>query len=239
MISFIVPAFNEERLLGPTLQAIRGAASVLAEPYEILVVDDSSTDATAAIAAQHGAAVLSVAHRQIAAVRDAGARHAQGEILVFVDADTLINAAAVRAAVHALRNGAVGGSAIGIFDGSVPLFARILVGLWIRLVRLANLTMGCFLFCTRDAYEAVGGFDLHMFAFEDVALGRALSRVGKIVVLRETVSTSGRNLRAHSTADAFRMLGGLLRHGRGFLGSRRHLDYWYGARDRTKAAEHR
>lgn len=52
MISFVVPAHNEERFLGPTLQAIRRAASASAEPYEVLVVNDASTDATARIAVE-------------------------------------------------------------------------------------------------------------------------------------------------------------------------------------------
>ena len=51
MISFVVPAYNEERLLGRTLVAIHAAARALAHPYELIVVDDDSTDSTAAIVA--------------------------------------------------------------------------------------------------------------------------------------------------------------------------------------------
>ena len=78
VISFIVPAYNEERLLGAALDALHAAARAAGEPYELIVVDDASTDRTATIAADHGAALVSVAHRQIAATRNSGARQATG-----------------------------------------------------------------------------------------------------------------------------------------------------------------
>jgi len=58
MISFIVPAYNEELELTSTLEAIRAAASRAALPWEIIVVDDASTDATPEIAEQAGARVV-------------------------------------------------------------------------------------------------------------------------------------------------------------------------------------
>ena len=230
MISFVIPAHNEERFLGPTIQAIHGACVAVKETYEVVAVDDDSTDRTAAIATEQGAAVISVRHRQIAAARHAGTDAASGSILIFVDADTLVSAAVVHQALDALRSGAVGGAAIGIFEGRLPLYARALAALWTRLARRATLTTGCFLFCTRTAYEAVGGFDRTLFVFEDVALGRALRRVGRIVILRDTVSTSGRNLRGHSLADAARMLFAIFRNGREFFRSRDGLSYWYTTR---------
>src|SRR5881296_3640911 len=90
MISFIVPAYNEELELSSTIASIRVAASGVTQPYEIIVVDDASVDATAQIAAVAGARVISIDRRQIAAARNAGARAAQGEYLFFVDADTRI-----------------------------------------------------------------------------------------------------------------------------------------------------
>jgi glycosyltransferase involved in cell wall biosynthesis len=105
VLSFIVPAHNEERLLGRTLLAIHAAARALGECYEIVVADDASTDATAAIARAHEAIVVAVSHRQIAATRNAGARQALGDLFFFVDADTLVTRAAVRAAVRAVRGG--------------------------------------------------------------------------------------------------------------------------------------
>src|SRR3712207_6473552 len=109
MVSFIVPAHNEERLLGPTLEAIQSAAAQLRIRHELIVVDDASTDRTAEIARGHGARVVAVDVRQIARVRNAGARACSGSILIFVDADTVISGDVVKASLSALERGAVGG----------------------------------------------------------------------------------------------------------------------------------
>ncbi|HEX3122770.1 MAG TPA: glycosyltransferase family 2 protein, partial [Rhodanobacteraceae bacterium] len=126
MISFIVPAYNEALLLGATLDALHVAARAAEEDYEIVVVDDASTDDTALVATRHGARLISVAHRQIAATRNSGARAAQGELLIFVDADTSVNETVIRGAIDALRDGAVGGGAAVAFEGAVPLYGRLL-----------------------------------------------------------------------------------------------------------------
>src|SRR5438046_10766755 len=108
MISFIVPAYNEELELSSTIEAIRTAASGATQPYEIIVVDDASTDATAEIASGMGAKVIPINRRQIAASRNAGARAAQGEYLFFIDADTRINGAHVSGGIAALEGGCAG-----------------------------------------------------------------------------------------------------------------------------------
>ena len=99
LVSFVIPAHNEEPLLAATLLAIHAAAEACAIEYEIIVADDASTDRTAHVAAGSGARVVSVQHRQIAATRNSGARASNGEVLVFVDADTLINKDVLRAAL--------------------------------------------------------------------------------------------------------------------------------------------
>src|SRR5258705_4647021 len=117
MISFIIPAYNEALLLAATLDAVSASARAVGEDYEIIVADDASTDDTALIAERHGARLVRVAHRQIAATRNSGARAAHGDLLIFVDADTIVNEGVVRAAVDALHSGAVGGGAAVAFEG--------------------------------------------------------------------------------------------------------------------------
>ena len=65
MISFVIPAYNEELLIGPTLRAIHAAARTAGELYEVVVADDASTDRTAAVAEANGARVVSISCRQI------------------------------------------------------------------------------------------------------------------------------------------------------------------------------
>jgi glycosyltransferase involved in cell wall biosynthesis len=230
VISFIIPAYNEELLLGPTLLALQAAGQAVGEPHEMIVVDDASTDRTAAVAREHGARVVPVAHRQIAATRNSGAREAKGDFLIFVDADTVVNPAVVRAALQALRDGAIGGGCDLRFDGRLPFWAWLLISSFRPLYRVARLASGSFLFCTRRAFEAVGGFDEALFAAEEAAMSRALRHQGRFVVLRETVLTSGRKLRAYSAWEILRVLSRLALLGRRGVRDRRGLEIWYGAR---------
>jgi glycosyltransferase involved in cell wall biosynthesis len=101
VLSFIIPAHNEEALIGRTLSALHEAARALGESYEIIVAIDTSTDRTAEIALEHGARLVAVDRRQIAATRNAGARAATGDLFIFVDADTMVTERALRAAVRA------------------------------------------------------------------------------------------------------------------------------------------
>ena len=73
MISFVIPAHDEAAVIGRTLVAMHDAARATGEPYEVIVADDASGDGTGAIARQHGARVVAVNFRQIAATRNAGA----------------------------------------------------------------------------------------------------------------------------------------------------------------------
>jgi glycosyltransferase involved in cell wall biosynthesis len=120
MISFVVPAHNEEACLAATLDALLRAAQQVGVPYEVIVVSDASTDRTGAIARERGVRVVEVQHRQIAAARNSGARAARGEILFFVDADTEASAEAIRGGLDALRQGAVGGGCVFRYNGPIP-----------------------------------------------------------------------------------------------------------------------
>lgn len=230
MISFVIPAYNEELLLGRTLAAIKDAAREVCEPFEVVVVDDDSTDSTAVVAETYGARVVPVKCRQISATRNAGGRAAIGDLLVFVDADTVVTVAAVRAAVSALQCGAVGGGCAFRFDGSLPLYGRVMQALAVPLYRTLGLASGCFLFCTRAAFEAVGGFNEELFAAEEASMSRALKRHGRFVVLREHVTTSGRKLRAHSIREVLGLLIRLVFGGRKSIRQRKGLELWYGER---------
>jgi glycosyltransferase involved in cell wall biosynthesis len=230
MISFIVPAYNEERLLGATLDALHEAGRAAGEPYELLVVDDASTDRTAIIAVRHGASLVSVAHRQIAATRNSGARKANGDLFIFVDADTIVTEAVVCAAVEALRGGAAGGGAAVEFDAAVPLYARLLMPVLVWSFRVAGLAAGCFLFCTRDAFAAVGGFDEAFYGAEELVMSQALKRHGKFVVLRQAVMTSGRKLRTHSVGEMLAVLARLALSGPRAIKQRQGMELWYAER---------
>lgn len=231
MISFVVPAYNEQRLLGRTLAAIHSAARELAVSYELIVVDDASTDGTADIARTLDARVVPVQFRQISRTRNAGAQVATGDTLIFVDADTMVSADALRASVDALRQGAAGGGAAVVFEGRVPLYARLFTPLLNAMMRFGGLAAGCYVFCSRASFDAAGGFDEHLYAAEEIFFSRALRQSGRVVIGREPVATSGRKLRAYSAWTFLGFCAQAMLRGTGLVRSRKRLAMWYERRD--------
>lgn len=227
MISFVIPAHNEAALLGDTLRILRVSADELGEPFEIIVVDDASTDATAEIARNAGARVESIERRQIAAARNAGAQVARGDVMIFVDADTHVPVETLRLAMAALRDGAVGGGSRFRFE-SGPRWAHVAGGITVLAMRLMSWAAGCFVFVRREAFEAVGGFDERYFATEELVLSRALKRHGRMVIVPEPVITSGRKQRHFTPREMWRQLGAIILGGRRTLQSRKALGFWYG-----------
>jgi len=227
VISFVVPAYNEEKYLGPTLASIHEAARAVGEPYEIVVANDDSNDATARIAEAGGARVVTVHKRQIAGTRNAGAAASQGEWLVFVDADTRVNADVVRGTVQAFRGGAVAGGAGVRFDGG-PRWVHWTTPIVVFLFRRIKWAAGCFLFARRDVFEKVGGFDESFYASEEIHLSRALKRHGRFVMVEASVISSARKAETHSPWTMVKLLARILVRGEKGLKSRElTASFWY------------
>ncbi len=236
MLSFIVPAYNEEHELPGALRAIRAAGDAAGEPYEIIVVDDDSNDGTAAIARAAGARVLQVHLRQIAAVRNAGARVAKGGILFFVDADTRIAPVHVTAGMHVLERGFSGGSARLALDRRVPFWARVFLRVFCTIYFAVNLGVGAFMFMRRETFERAGGFDEQYFAGEEVYLTIALKKLGPFRILREPITTSARKVRMHSGAHVLRQWAGMMLGGKRALRTRERLGLWYDGKREQRAS---
>ena len=236
MISFIVPAHNEELELPATLAAIHAAAMDVAQPYQIIVVDDASTDATSEIAMRAGAKVVRIDRRQIAAARNAGGQAAQGEYLFFVDADTRIKQTHITEAITALQAGYAGGSARVAMDGFIPIWGRMLLRGFSSVYFGLNLGAGAFLFTTRRNFDAVGGFDEQYFAGEEVYFSLALKKLGGFKVLREPIVTSGRKLRMYPAKQFLGNFFGVIIGGPRAVRSRAKLRLWYdGKREKHPA----
>ncbi len=227
VLSFIVPAYNEELLIGRTLRSIHDAARSLDVPYEIIVADDASTDRTSEIAESNGAQVIRVANRQIAATRNAGARAATGDLLIFVDADTSVSEGVVRGAHEAMTDGAAGGGCALRFDGRIPWLLRTMLPIMMFLARTIGVASGSFIFCTRDVFHRTGGFDETLYVGEEIWMSRAIHRCGRFVFVRDHVTTSGRKLRAHSAREIYGLTLRMILGGRKFLEKREGLELWY------------
>jgi glycosyltransferase involved in cell wall biosynthesis len=100
--SIVVPAYNEAAYLGPTLQSLQRQDYPGA--YEVIVVDNNSTDATASVAASYGVRVLSESEQGVCAARQRGSAAAVGDIIVSADADTIYPTGWLRGVAAAFGN---------------------------------------------------------------------------------------------------------------------------------------
>ena len=115
--SVIIPAHNEEKYLPRLLDSIEVARSNYSggrDQIEVIVADNLSTDRTAEVAAAHGARVVTVAKRRIAAARNGGGHAARGEIVCFIDADSALHPQTFTAIDHTMSTGRFVGGATGI-----------------------------------------------------------------------------------------------------------------------------
>jgi len=210
----IVPAYNEERLLAETIAALREAMGSVPNPGVLVVVDNNSSDATAAIAREAGAdRVVFEPHNQIARARNAGAAATEAPHLVFVDADTRVAGETLRLALEQLASGGVvGGGALIVTDEPVGGIVGWLVRTWNRVAFLFRYAAGSFFFCRRDGFEAVGGFDETVYAGEEVWLAKRLKRWGRPrglgfgFIVDPPVVTSARKAQWYGTGDFVRQL---------------------------------
>ncbi|MGZ0656717.1 glycosyltransferase [Coraliomargarita sp. W4R72] len=187
--SIIIPAYNEAAELPATLEAIRKAMQATPMCGECIVVDNNSDDDTRAVALAHGAdLVVHEPINQIARARNAGAAQSRGRFLVFIDADTRIQPELLTEALRLLEQGAcVGGGSVIKFEGEVSRIGRFGIAMWERVSKLTRTAAGSFLFCRRDAFDAVAGYDESLYASEEVRFSRQLKKWGKTEDLTFTI----------------------------------------------------
>lgn len=237
-LSLIIPAYNESRCLAATLQAAREALEGSHCPsFEIIVADDASTDGTAEIAEGLGARVVFSGKRNIGATRNVGAEAALGRIVLFLDADTLINATHINEVLDAIQHGAIGGGAPVEWTGPVSPLFKYSAKVWNAYSRLTKSPAGSFFFSLKDAFEKVGGFDEEFFVSEEIHLGRKLKGMGRLEIISTPIRTSPRKGKDFTRREHLRLFVRLLVAPRKTLRERTHLDIWYTRKDHTAGEE--
>jgi glycosyltransferase involved in cell wall biosynthesis len=179
-ISVIVPAYNEQAWIGHTLRRIQRAVDAAGrEMFELIVVDNASSDKTAEVAEENGARVVKEQHRGIGRARNKGAAAAIGDVLVFIDADTIVPDKLLIRIREAIAEPAVIGGAVGLAYTTQRkslawylAFERI-VGM------LAHTARGATQFVWREVFNALGGYDPMLWMSEDIDFYRRLRKYAR------------------------------------------------------------
>ena len=191
-LSIVIPALNEEAVIGELLQRLCGLPGV----DEMIVADGGSTDATRRIVRESGAARLVVSEPGRGVQLRAGAEAATGDALLFLHADTLPPRDVATQIHNALAAGCAGGNFRLRYPGGGAL------GRWLEILVLLYRRLGRYygdsgIFVRRDVYERVGGFPA-VPVMEDVIFARRLERAAKTAFLLGPMVSSPRRWRGRS-----------------------------------------
>lgn len=237
-ISVIVPAYNEEKLLGASLAEIQSAAAAFLArgwEFELVVCDNNSADRTAAIARAAGAKVIFEPINQIARARNTGASVATGEWFVFVDADSHPNAGLFADVAEQVASGKCLAGGVTLRLDEKHFVAGLVTQLWNRASRWRRLLAGSFIFVEAKAFRHVGGFSQELFAAEELELSQRLKKFARetgrrIVILhRHPIKTSARKMRLYTLREHLKLLARVLLNRR-TLTSREACTLWYDGR---------
>jgi rSAM/selenodomain-associated transferase 2 len=219
-LSIILPTLDEAGVIAGTLAPLQ---PLRARGCEVIVADGGSADATVDLARPLAEAVVASAPGR-ARQQNAGAAAATGEILLFLHADTRLPEDADRLIEAGLRRTEKDWGRFEVrLTGRHPMLRVIERAMGIR-SRLSGIATGDqAIFVRRERFRAVGGFP-EIPLMEDVALSKALKRLGRPLCLRETVTTSSRRWEQRGVYRTILLMWSL------------RLRYWLGA-DPARLAE--
>ena len=200
LISIIIPENNEEKIIQHTLELLFLALNEQRDEgysWEIIVGDNHSTDKTVEIAAKAGAKIVKEPFRQISRVRNTGARVAQGEWFIFMDADSYPQPELIAEVIGVIENGNNIGCGTTILVEGGTLFNKLRMERMNPVYRFFNISGGAFVLCQSEAFQAVKGFSTHLYAYEDLDFVFRLKKYGRMSgknfpVLQNPIITSGR-----------------------------------------------
>ncbi len=238
-ISVVVPAFNEEKLIAATLARIQSAAAAFTRAgwtSELIVCDNNSTDRTAEIARAAGATVVFEPVNQIGRARNTGAAAATGDWLLFVDADSHPSPELLADVVTAIqsRRYLAGGSTVRLDDSY--FVAGLVVRFWNGISRSAKLMAGSFIFCETAAFRELGGFNLQLYASEEIELSQRFKRLARqrrqrlVILHRHPLVTSARKMHLYGHREHLRFIARTLLARGGTLNNAKDCNIWYDGR---------
>ena len=171
-VSVIIPAFNEAGYILETLDRLGAAEqhfkAIAPAAVQILVIDNASTDRTAELARSAGATVVHEAEHNIARVRNVGAAIALHDVLIFLDADTLVPPELLLRIAQAMTDPTCAGGAVDAVHQANSLLLRAYLRFWRVLGLIGGMAQGACQFCRRSVFQELGGYDETQYMGEDV-----------------------------------------------------------------------
>ncbi len=183
VISVIIPAYNEEKFLGATIENVEEAIQEYHQKYpypvEVIVVNNNSTDRTEEIAREYGAKVVFEGKNQIAASRNAGGRAARGQIIAFLDADDRMSSNLLTIVHEMMTSGDyIGGGVARIYRDNAHPLAVLLESYNNTARRILGLSTGL-IYTTKETFSRLGGFDERYYAAEEGYFVLSMKKLGK------------------------------------------------------------
>jgi glycosyltransferase involved in cell wall biosynthesis len=216
-VSVVIPALNEEKYIGYTFDGL-GRQSF--KDFEVIVADAGSADKTREIARKYGAKVVIERRKGIARGRNAGAKVAKGDILIFLDADTKPSPRLIESYVKGLKGDVVAATGpilpLEKTKKSIRWGYKFVSILFVKLaIKIGRPTIvGSNFAVRRNAFEKVGGFNSNLITYEDWDLSKRLKKYGKIIYIDDAVVyTSARRIFAWGIHGFFNFhVGNMIRY---------------------------
>jgi len=192
MVSVIIPTYREEKRIEACLKSV-AAQTVGREAIETIVVDSAGPDRTRELAGKYADKVIALAERGVGKARNAGAREAHGDILLFLDADTVLHpefierleryyerhdAVCVAGRLRALRCARPGLRAYGALH-----YRAVNTAMALSAIAGSPLFSTVCCSCRTAAFDTLGGFDETLAVGEDLKFSLGMGRIGRCRVL--------------------------------------------------------
>jgi glycosyltransferase involved in cell wall biosynthesis len=238
-LSIIVPAFNESKLIRETLRTIKAAARAFTAngwTIQLVVCDNNSTDETAAIAREEGAATVFEPNNQIARARNTGSAAAIGDWFLFVDADSRPSPELFNELRLVLESGRVCGGGCIVRMDERHFLGDLLTKMWNTVSRVNKWAAGSFVYCEATAFKSIGGFSLELYAGEEIEFSKALKKYAraqskKVAILhRHPLLTSARKLHLYSRKELLRLIAKVVLRPRSSQRNKEICHAWYDGR---------
>lgn len=176
----LIPAHNEEKYITKCLDSIAAASDQYAKQVEVIVVLNRCTDRTEEIAQSYNCVVLHDDRKNLSQIRNAGAKAARGEILVTIDADSLMTSNMLsEIEEHLARGTYIGGGVSARFERvSLGIIVSTLLLIIPMIFKYGAISVGIF-WCYKREFDAIGGFNEKLLMSEDADFALRLKKWGK------------------------------------------------------------